>query len=64
MAKRLDLEKEIKALPDAELERFVNEIKFPLSGLGIGEAKAFNLLAKIEHVAITEYQKRGLHKSR
>lgn len=50
----------ITAMHDEELKRLVDALDFMLSGSTIGEAEAFDLMAEIESVAITEYRARGL----
>ena len=50
----MDVEKRIKALSDAELERLLRTLNFSLSGSTIGEAEAFTLMAEIEAIAIKE----------
>ena len=55
----INLTRRLETMPIKELETFVNEIKFPLSGLGIGTADAWALMADIEAIAIEIYQARS-----
>ena len=54
----MDIVKRISELPDAELERLLSALNFTLSGSTIGEAEAFELMAKIEHLANKERTQR------
>lgn len=56
----MDIKAKVKALDDQELTRFVQAFDSPLSGNGIGEGAAFQLMAQLEGIAIAEYQARGL----
>ena len=48
----MDIEKRISDLSKAELDRLLSVLNFALSGSEIGEAKAFELVAEIEVMAI------------
>ena len=56
----MDIKARVRALNDQELTRFVNAFDSPLSGSGIGEGEAFQLMAELEGIAIAEYRARGL----
>ena len=60
LSKVADITARVKAMDDDELTRFVRAFDSPLSGNGIGEGAAFQLMAEIEGIAIAEYQARGL----
>ena len=56
----MDIKARVRAMDDQELTRFVNAFDPALSGTGIGEGEAFQLMAEIEAIAIAEYRARGL----
>ena len=56
----MDITARIKALDDQELTRFMEAFDSPLSGMGIGEGAAFQLMAELEGIAIAEHKARGL----
>ena len=58
----MEIEARVKALNDAELNRFVTAFDSVLSGSGIGENEAFQLMAELEGIACAEYRARGLHR--
>lgn len=57
--KYIDIQKRIKAFPDAELDRLLQGLSDVLSTLDIGEAEAWDLLSEIEAIAIKESQSRS-----
>ena len=59
----MDIKARVKALDDHELQRFVDGYDSVLSGTGIGENEAFQLMAELESIAIAEYRARGLTKT-
>ena len=48
----VNLLKAFEAMPDSELERFLQSISHPLSSLDLGERNAFKLMAEIEACGI------------
>lgn len=60
LSSTLDIAAKVKAMDDQELTRFVKAFDSPLSGNGIGEGTAFQLMAELEGIAIAEYRARGL----
>ena len=56
----MDIKARVRAMNDQELTRFVDAFDSVLSGTGIGENEAFQLMAEIEGVAVAEYRARGL----
>ena len=56
----MDIKARVRAMDDQELTRFVESFDSVLSGTGIGEGDAFQLMAEIEAIAIAEYRARGL----
>ena len=48
----VNLLKAFEAMPDSELERFLQSISHPLSSLDLGERNAFKLMAEIESCGI------------
>ena len=59
----MDIKARVRAMDDQELTRFVDSFDSVLSGTGIGEGEAFQLMAEIEAIAIAEYKARGLSRS-
>ena len=55
----MDIKARVRAMDDQELTRFVDAFDSVLSGTGIGENEAFQLMAEIEAIAVAEYRARG-----
>ena len=56
----MDIKARVRAMDDQELKRFVESFDSALSGTGIGDGDAFQLMAELESIAIAEYRARGL----